>query len=177
MAARLVDKGWLVVAAISFTIAITSCGSSSNPSGAQTGTGSGLSASLVRFSACMRSHGVPGFPDPSTTQGPNSMGIDGYDFNLPAGVSLQSPAAETANKTCGHMIGGGGGHPLSPAAVAKARQAAIAHAECMRRHGVPNFPDPTFHGSAQGITVGSGGAGIDPRSPAFQHAQKACGTT
>lgn len=40
----------------------------------------------------------------------------------------------------------------------------------MRSHGVPNFPDP---GSGGAIQIGSG-SGINPRSPAFQSAQKAC---
>jgi len=45
----------------------------------------------------------------------------------------------------------------------------------MREHGVPNYPDPTFTGNAHGITVSSGGTGINPRSPAFQQAEKICG--
>jgi hypothetical protein len=45
----------------------------------------------------------------------------------------------------------------------------------MRSHGVPNFPDPTFpHGGGVGIQLN--GNGIDPNSPAFQAAQKACGS-
>jgi len=120
----------------------------------------------------MRSHGVSGFPDPSTTQGPNSMGIDGYNFNLPSNLNLQSPAVESAQKTCGSLInGGGGGSHVLPA---RARQAAFAHARCMRAHGVPAFPDPTVSSNGQGITVRSGGPGMNPRSPAFQKASKAC---
>jgi hypothetical protein len=42
----------------------------------------------------------------------------------------------------------------------------------MRAHGVPNFPDPNAQGQ---ISVQGGpGSGIDPGSPAFQNAQKAC---
>lgn len=157
-------------------VVIAACGSSS-PSSGQTGTGSSQAASLVKFSACMRSHGVPGFPDPSTSAGgSNAIGIDGYTFNLPAGTNPQSPAFETAREGCGNLIGGGGGGPLrNPAFVAKARQAALAHARCMRAHGVPNFPDPSFKSNGQGITVSSGGPGINPRAPAFQKAQKICG--
>ena len=44
----------------------------------------------------------------------------------------------------------------------------IAFSKCMRAHGVTNFPDPTGHG------INIGRAGIDPRSPAFQAAQKTC---
>ena len=43
----------------------------------------------------------------------------------------------------------------------------------MRKHGVPNYPDPTFSGGEMGIQIG--GPGDNPQSPAFQNAQKVCG--
>ncbi len=47
----------------------------------------------------------------------------------------------------------------------------LANARCMRNHGVPTFPDPTFSGNH--ITIGDGG--VDPDSPAFKRAAAACG--
>jgi hypothetical protein len=44
----------------------------------------------------------------------------------------------------------------------------IAYSKCMRANGVTDFPDPTGNG------INIGGTGINPRSPAFQTAQKAC---
>ncbi len=44
----------------------------------------------VRFAACMRSHGVPGFPDP---------GRDGV-FTLPASINEQAPAFRHATRAC-----------------------------------------------------------------------------
>jgi hypothetical protein len=38
----------------------------------------------------MRSHAVFGFPDPSTTETPNSFGIDGYNFDLPSTMDIRS---------------------------------------------------------------------------------------
>ena len=47
---------------------------------------------------------------------------------------------------------------------------------CMRSHGVPNFPDPQFQTApGGGFGVKIGGPGVNPSSPAFQAAQKACG--
>lgn len=62
--------------------------------------------------------------------------------------------------------GGSGGGSSSPSGTA---DRGLAYAQCMRRNGVPKFPDP------QGgrILVGAG-SGVDPRSPAFQKAQEAC---
>jgi hypothetical protein len=42
----------------------------------------------------------------------------------------------------------------------------------MRTHGVPNFPDPGANGSNGFFSPNSG---INPQSPAFQSAQRACG--
>lgn len=169
------------VAAICATL-IAACGSSSPGStGAAAGSsgagnGSSTIATLDKYAICMRDHGVSGFPDPSTTETPNSFGVDGYNFDLPSTMNTQSPAYESAGKTCQSVLGSGsssGGLPSGD--VARAREHALAHAECMRAHGVPNFPDPIVTGNGNGITSSSaGGAAINPRSPAFQQAQKIC---
>jgi hypothetical protein len=154
-------------------LGLAGCGST-GPSSAETSTDATNAALLVKYSGCMRSHGVPGFPDPSTSQsGDNSFGIDGYNFNLPANLNTESPAYRSADDACRHLTdaGAGASHSFD---LARARRAALAHAQCMRGHGVPNFPDPTVSGGAQGITVGSGGRGLNPRSPAFQQAEKVC---
>jgi hypothetical protein len=43
------------------------------------------------------------------------------------------------------------------------------YAQCMRYHGVPNFPDPRASG---GLVIPDD---INPESPAFRSAQQACG--
>jgi len=75
---------------------------------------------------------VPDFPDPSTSETPNSFGIDGYHFDLPANLNPQSPAYESASRACGKLIGGGGLPARNPALARRARRPALAHAECMR---------------------------------------------
>jgi len=49
-------------------------------------------------------------------------------------------------------------------------QVALAFSQCMRHHGVTNFPDPSTGG---GLTINSD-SGINPDSPVFQAAQTAC---
>ena len=44
----------------------------------------------------------------------------------------------------------------------------LQYAECIRAHGVPTFPDPSAHG---GLAIPNA---INPQSPAFQSAQRAC---
>ncbi|MGP0034494.1 MAG: hypothetical protein ACLP4R_07985 [Solirubrobacteraceae bacterium] len=96
-------------------------------------------------------------------------------------MTEQSVAAKTRSDVDqvadrrGSLIGGGGGSPSqNPEFIAKAKCAALAHAVCMRRHGVPNFRDPTFSSEGGGIAVSSGGPGMNPRSPAFQQAERIC---
>ncbi len=68
---------------------------------------------------------------------------------------------------CGSSAAGAGGTGTSPSA---SGGPALQFANCMRAHGVTNFPDPSPGG---GIQIGPG-SGINPQSPAFQAAQKAC---
>jgi hypothetical protein len=49
---------------------------------------------------------------------------------------------------------------------------ALAFSACMRAHGVKNFPDPQISGNS--VTMKVGGPGLDPHSPTFSSAQKAC---
>lgn len=46
----------------------------------------------------------------------------------------------------------------------------LRFAQCMRAHGVPNYPDPGGAGSGPSF----GGSGLDVGSPAFKGAQQAC---
>ena len=63
-------------------------------------------------------------------------------------------------------------HPRPPMSAA-AKAGFLRFSRCMRAHGVPNFPDPTFSPTG---SVGIGpGPGTDVNSPAFQHAQQVCG--
>lgn len=47
----------------------------------------------------------------------------------------------------------------------------LQYSQCMRAHGVPNFPDPSGSGGGIQIKIGSG---VNPSSPAFEAAQNAC---
>lgn len=47
---------------------------------------------------------------------------------------------------------------------------ALKLADCMRAHGVPDFPDPTPGGGG----VNLAGTGINAKSPAFQSARQKC---
>jgi hypothetical protein len=156
-------------------LALAACGSSRpNTGGATTSQGNSAAdqAKALAFSRCMRSHGVTNFPDPSggkfglqVQQTPNSTSVNGVEVN--------GPAFRSAMTACRSYLPNGG-HPTA-AQTAKAKAQALAMSRCMRSHGVPNFPDPQFP-SGGGAGIRLNGSGINPNSPAFQAAQKACGS-
>lgn len=86
---------------------------------------------------CMRSHGVPNFPDPSSLPGV----LKGhFGFTVGSGIDPGTPQFEAAYEYCGkrylHM------HTETPAQRARGNAAAVVYAHCMRAHGVSDFPDP-----------------------------------
>jgi hypothetical protein len=160
-------------------LAVAACGSSSPNTGGATsaqGDSSGNRAKGLAFARCMRSHGVTNFPDPGSGGGgfrlELSSGPSGTSVN---GVAVNGPAFQSAMHACRSYLPNGG-HPTA-AQTAEAKAQALAMSRCMRSHGVPNFPDPQFKtGPGGGVGVQLNGPGIDPNSPAFQAAQKACGS-
>jgi hypothetical protein len=62
----------------------------------------------------------------------------------------------------------GGSSPNRSNRASNAAHALLALSECMRAHGVTNFPDPSGHG------INLTGTGINPATPAFRSAQTTC---
>jgi hypothetical protein len=164
---------------IAAAILITACGSSSSNTTNGVATG-GKQADQIAFASCIRSHGVPNFPDPTNNghggiqiaASQNSGSAPSTEVN---GVAVNGPAFRKAMTACGHYLPGGG--TPSPAKTAQLKAKALEMSRCMRSHGVPNFPDPQFQtGPGGGFGIRLGGPGIDPNSPAFKAAQQACGS-
>jgi hypothetical protein len=157
---------------------LAGCGSS-NPSSTTAAAASGA-ASDIAFSNCMRGHGVPNFPDLSQgSAGGLQIQASDHSGSGPStkvnGVPVNGPAFQAAMSKCRSLLPHNG-HP-PPGGAAAVRKHALKFAECMRSHGVSNFPDPqvtSLPGGGVGVRMGGPGSGIDPSSPAFQAAQKAC---
>jgi len=122
----------------------------------------------------MRANGVSGFPDPSAGPGGgvgfNSLGESITGTLIVDGQTFSGPVVQAAEKACKEYLPGGAGPP--PQLSEHDKLAAIANAQCMRKHGIP-VPDPTF--GTGGKIAANLGAGVNPASPAFQAAAKACG--
>jgi hypothetical protein len=57
--------------------------------------------------------------------------------------------------------------------MASLHNAALRYSACMRTHGEPNMPDPTFSGQHATLDI-TPNSGVDPSSPQFTAANKAC---
>jgi hypothetical protein len=144
-----------IVAAMAVLVA--ACGGG----GSSAAGGSSPYQKAVAYAQCMRSHGVPGFPDPDSKgnfiiQGPKLGGSPG--------------AFQSADRACRHLLPGGG--QMTAAQQQQALRQALKFSACMRAHGLPNFPDPTAEKG--GISLSLDGSGLSPHSPRFQAAQRAC---
>ncbi len=118
-----------------------------------------------KFSQCMRSNGVANFPDPSSN-GALSIGPG-------SGIDPRSPKFQKAQQTCQKLLPNGG-RP-SAQQIAKVQKGALAFSACMRKHGLKDFPDPTFSGGGVEMRLRGGpGSDLNPNSPLFQAAQEAC---
>jgi hypothetical protein len=148
------------VAQVATTTATTTTSSRSGGSP----TGASKAEDVRRFSVCMRSNGVPRFPDPK----PSGNGMS-LTIGPGSGIDPSSPQFKAAQKSCEKLLPSGG--KADPAMQAKARAQALRFSACMRSHGLPSFPDPTFSGGGIQLSVGRA---LNPNSPVFKAAQKAC---
>jgi hypothetical protein len=115
---------------------------------------------MLRFSQCMRENGVPNFPDP--VFGDNG----GMSINVPAGTDRAT--VDAAQQKCKQYLPDGGQPERpDPQGLERMRQ----FAQCMREHGVPDFPDPSENAAIQ---IDGDKIGIDPQSSEFKAAEQAC---
>lgn len=128
----------------------------------------------------MRANGVPTFPDPKPTGG----------FEL-SGINPLSPAFRAAQSKCQRLAGGAVGGPLVPGATthpsSQTLEKLVRIAECMRRHGISDFPDPRTsipeNPLASGIAEVTNfdgvillfPVGMNLEAPAYRRALAACG--
>ena len=109
------------------------CGSSA-PSEAGTAGSSGSTGKkasardkAVKFAECVRAHGVSDFPDPNAKN----------DFEY--GVSVSPAVWKKAVDACKALQPPG---TLSSKRTPKQQSASLEFADCMRKNGVKDFPDP-----------------------------------
>jgi len=150
----------MVVMAAAGLLAVA-CGDSpsSGGSGSPNAGGSAIAVAAVRYTSCMRSHGVPAYPDPdSSGQLPKITPAN------EAQLGVSDSRFTTAQTACQRLW------PYQGPTQALQRQEltdAVKFARCMRTHGVPNWPDPTTDPDSGQVefVINSSQVGFDPQSP------------
>jgi hypothetical protein len=148
----------IATAALVLLVAACSSGSrSSTGSGGSPSAGGSTSPSAVAYSACMRSHGVPNFPDPTSS--------DAVVKADPQQLGVSSAQLQAAQQACQQLIPNTGStaeqqQELQCVTAGDCSQAVVQRwmsglrtlAQCLRTHGEPNWPDPII--SSQGRNQG-----------------------
>jgi hypothetical protein len=148
----------IIATAVLALLAAAWCGSPSS-TGSSTGSGGSPNAGgtepswqvsahskLVAFSHCMRSHGVPTWPDPSSNQtnikfGPGQAqqyGVGSSQFNA-------------ARRACQHLLPVGANDTFPAAMMPQILSGMRRFSRCVRSHGVPTWPDPTTNSRGQPV--------------------------
>ena len=166
---------WPAILAIAgLALLVPACGggspSSTGSARPPAAAGSVSTPSAVAYSHCMRSHGVPNFPDPG------SGGVVPKGSAQQFGVSTSQ--LQTAQTACQDQLPTTGSlqqqaqqcvlaGDCPPAVVQQMLTSGRRFAACMRSHGVLNWPDPTIDtGAHQGVPFFNLSAeGINDHSP------------
>jgi hypothetical protein len=153
----------LLTAVALLAAACSGSSSARGSGGSPDARGPANSPSAVSYSHCIRSHGVPNYPDPS--------GGGTLPKTSAQQLGVRNSQFQAAQQACRHLLPSTGGSLSTsfeqcvaagncPQALVRRVMAEMLNfARCMRSHGVPNWPDPTigrggapfFNGSAHGI--------------------------
>ena len=180
-------SGGLCVAALA-GLAVASCGGSGSSAGvpslhhdnAATATGHNARA-LHAAAQCLRDHGISNYADPVVGPG-QVVYTDQRSLDKVGDAVVQA-----AMSACRSLIGQANFDPTQrPHPPAQMVRDGVREAQCLRAHGLPNWPDPkptdTFdpgHGFqvTDAAFAGAVPPGANPKlSSVFQHAIAACQT-
>ena len=155
---RSLRRAAVLAALVVMALLTAACGgSTSTGAGGSSSTGaSTLHQERLAVAQCMRSHGVPKFPDPPANGNISHIG--------PESVGVSQSVYQSALNACRYLAPDAA--PLSRAQQQQMLGKLLQFAGCMRSHGVPNFPDPDINGLS-----------VDPsmtQLPQYQRAYQAC---
>lgn len=131
-------------------------------------SGAGSKPDTAALVTCLRTHGLTaeigsGGGSPSTPV----VQIAGV---IVTGADPSSPRFQAALDACRKDMPGGGPPQLSPTQKTTWVTAMTSFAGCMRKNGLPSFPDPTGAGTFPSGLLND----FDPSSTRFQNALKNC---
>jgi hypothetical protein len=118
--------------------------------GAHTSSPTKVLSGALAYANCMRSHGVPDFPDPNSQGEFRIQPVRVHNGVQTVSQDLQpsSPASQAAQRVCGPF--GSAGRQVTAVQEKQEFRLTLEAAECMRANGVPNYPTP--NGSTDRLT-------------------------
>ena len=152
----------IATAALVLLAAACSGGASSTGSRGSSSAAGAPSSQQLAFAQCMRTHGVPDFPDPDASGAFNKVTL--------SQLATSNSQFQTAQHACMPLLPNVGSVP-NQAQVQQRGAQALRYSQCIRAHGVTNFPDP----DSTGRIPDPASVGIDQGSRQFQAANQACG--
>jgi hypothetical protein len=100
----------------------------------------------------------------------SSRSISVFGVTIGGNVDPDSRQFQAALQACRAFLPGGGPPALTPAQQAAAAKGMLNFAACMRKDGVPSFPDPNGEGRFPSGSISK----LDPTTPLFQSAFESC---
>jgi hypothetical protein len=172
-------QGRRAAGAILIALLATACTSGSSPasvarlSAAATNAGTSANSSatsaqdtgMLALARCMRAHGLPNFPDPTSGGVFDKSKLQQTGYSGAQIRAVQDGPCKSTLPTAA---------PSSPAVqtiTTQQQQDYINAVACMRSHGFTNFPDPTF---SDGHVTLTPPPGVDTNSTVFTNAQHIC---
>jgi hypothetical protein len=134
-----------ILAATALALLAAACGGSPSSAGSGGSSNAGGSANSqigIDYARCMRSHGVPKYPDPGSSN-ESASGLPKVSLQQ---LEVSSSQYQAAQSDCAHLLPNGG--QLTQTQSQKDLNAMLRYARCMRSHGMPNWPDPTYDSTA-----------------------------
>jgi hypothetical protein len=180
--------GALAIAAAAAGVGLTACGGASpdsphvaslGTSTTNTGGGHGAASTTTaptngnatqlmdEWTSCMRANGDPNQTDPTIDQ----YGV--INITIPDGVSqtISSEAHGTSGPCSQYELAAENVlRAANPVAPPPTQAQLVQYVDCMRTHGVPNYPNSGANGETD-----FNGTGVDPVRPSFENANKICG--
>jgi hypothetical protein len=151
------NKASVLLAASAAALALTVAGCGGSGDAKSGPTANSAVEQAVKYAQCMRENGVTNFPDPDK---------NGKFMIAAGGPKKDSPQFKKAQQACKSQAPPG--MEENPAQIAKEQNEWLRFAQCMRKNGIQDFPDP----KDGRLLVDR--SRINVNSPQFKNALKAC---
>jgi hypothetical protein len=126
----------ITITTVGLVLLSAACSGSPSPAGSDGSHARGAAVAALAYARCVRSHGVPDFPDPDSAGQFSKTTLNH--------LAASNSQYQTATQACAQLLPDSGGGPTA-AQVRQEWNGMASFARCMRAHGEPSWPDPTAY--------------------------------